>query len=283
MTTQQKTQIREALVRYTAGFDHPGLAAASLQGISKTVLLQVQAKNWDTISDQLWLQLARQVGFYCGAQMVADTSTFLLLGLLFSDAQHFGLSYGIAIAKGLGKTFAAHHYLRTHENVLYIACFEGHNRRTFIADLLVAAGVQPRGTVPEMMATLATAIAGLDEPLIIVDDAHLLRDRVLHVLTGVLDMVAGSVGLVAMGGQELKKKVLDGVQEQKAGYTVLYQRIGEKFVSLCQPAPNDAELICRANEINDEQVIADIKSQCIKDLQPLAGLIGRYRPLNMAA
>jgi hypothetical protein len=64
----------------------------------------VKNHNWELLSDRLWHHVARQVGFYCGDWNAADTSAYLLLRILFSDAQHYAMTYGIAIGEGLGKT-----------------------------------------------------------------------------------------------------------------------------------------------------------------------------------
>src|SRR6185437_13725271 len=107
MTNEQKRQVRDALIRYTSNFDTQTHASESLQGISSSTISQVKNNNWELLSERLWHHIARQVGFYCGEWQPADTSAYLLLRILFSDAQHYAMAYGIAIGTGMGKTFAA--------------------------------------------------------------------------------------------------------------------------------------------------------------------------------
>ena len=42
MTNEQKRQVREALIRYTANFDTQTQAAESLQGVSSSTISQVR-------------------------------------------------------------------------------------------------------------------------------------------------------------------------------------------------------------------------------------------------
>src|SRR3954466_6351117 len=120
MTHEQKKQVRDALVRYAASFPTQNEAAESLQGISPATLSLVRNNNWELLSERLWHHIARQVGFFCGEWQPADTSSYLLLRILLGDAQHYAMTYGIAIGKGLGKTFTAHHYTRENDNTIYL-------------------------------------------------------------------------------------------------------------------------------------------------------------------
>src|ERR1043165_4447123 len=109
MTNEQKKQVKDALVRYAANFDTQQQAAESLKGVSASTISQIKNNNWELLSERMWHHIARQVGFYCGEWQPADTSAYLLLNILFGDAQHYAMTYGIAFAKGTGKTFTAAH------------------------------------------------------------------------------------------------------------------------------------------------------------------------------
>ena len=273
MTNEQKAQVRDALVRYVNGFASQTLAAESLQGISASTISQVKNNNWELLSDRLWHTIARQVGFYCGEWQPADTGAYLLLRILFSDAQHYAMAYGIAIGKGLGKTFTASHYTRENDNTFYIACNELYNRKAFMLKLMETVGLDTKGTVPQMMEQFAGHITSLEEPLLILDDAHKLKDRVLHLVILLANAMAGKVGIIVMGGNELRMRIVEGVRLKKVGYDEIYKSIGRRFITLGSLGPKDVELVCRANGVYDDELISHISETCDNNLHNAAQLI----------
>lgn len=283
MTNEQKLQVKDALMRYTTSFDTQAEAAASLQGISASVISQVKNDNWELLSNKLWLHIARQVGFYCGQWHGADTSASLLLRILMGDAQRYGMSYGITMATGLGKTFTASQYRKEQHNILYIAGTEEHNRRSFMAMLMHGIGLMASGTFPEMINQFTATIATRDEPLLIIDDAHLFKDRVLQLVVTIANMLNGVVGVVIMGTDDLRLRITDGVAVSKVGYERMYSAFGKRFVTLSQLSPRDVELVCIANNVTDEATIAHITQRCDGSLHGIPEVLQQCSRMDIAA
>ena len=273
MTNEQKTQVRDALIRYTAGFATQALAADSLPGISSSTISQVKNNNWELLGNNMWHTIARQVGFYCGEWQPADTAAYMLLRILLSDAQHYAMTYGIAIGDGLGKTFTAAHYTRENENACYFSCNEEFNRRSFMMALMHTAGLDAKGSVPQMLQSFTNYISGKEKPLLILDDAHKLKDRVLHLVVLLANGFAGNAGIIIMGTDELRSRIIDGVRLKKIGFDDIYKSIGRRFITLNGPGIRDVELICHANGVYDEDVINHIKETCGDSLHPVAQLV----------
>jgi hypothetical protein len=282
MTNEQKKQVRDALLRYVSNFDTQSKAAESLHGISTSTISQVRNDNWELLSERLWHHIARQVGFYCGEWQPADTSAYLLLRILFSDAQHYAMAYGIAIGSGLGKTFTAGHYTRENENAFYISGNDEYNRRSFLGALLNSAGIEAKGTVPEMMARFTDYLTGKEQPMLIIDDAHKLKDRVLHLVVLLANSMAGKAGIIIMGSDELRMRIIEGVRLKKVGFDEIYKTIGRRFITLGSLGPNDVDLVCRANGLNDTETISRISEYCV-NLHDAARLIDQYTHMNIAA
>ncbi len=283
MTNEQKRQVREALLRYVSNFDTQSQAAESLQGISTSTISQVRNNNWELLSERLWHHIARQVGFYCGEWQPADTSAYLLLRILFSDAQHYAMAYGISIDAGLGKTFTAGHYTREQENVCYIAGSDTYNRKSFMTALLNSMGLIAAGTVPDMMKQFSDYLTGKEEPLLLIDDAHKLKDRVLHLLVLLANSVAGKAGIIIMGGAELRMRIIEGMRLKKVGFDEIYKTIGRRFITLGSLGPKDVELVCRANGLYDDEIIEYITVECANNLHAATRLIHQYTQMNIAA
>lgn len=273
MIQAQKQQVAEALTRYVNLFASQQDAADSLRDVNAAAISQVVNNHWDMVSNRTWQTIARQVGFYCGEWHTAETGAYMLLRILLADAQHFGMAYGMAIATGIGKTYPAMQYAKENAHTYYIACNELHNRRSFLTRLLQVAGITAKGSLAGMQQQLTAHLLTLDEPLLVFDDAHKLKDRVLHFIVSLANTLAGKCGMVIMGNDELRVRMMEGVRQGKEGYEQVYDSIGRRFVTLGQPGPQDVALVCRANGVTDEAVIAHIKDTCNNNLHQVAGMI----------
>ena len=283
MIHEQKQQVKDALVRYSAGFNTQTEAAASLVQVSPALITQVANDVWELISERTWHHLARQVGFYSGEWYPADTSGYMLLRILFNDAMHFATCYGIAMGSGLGKTFAASHYKREHENALYLACNDVQNRRVFMQRLLEAAGLKPEGDVPRMIAAFTACINEKEGALLIIDDAHTLKDRVLHLIVLLANKIAGRCGIALMGNEELRRRITEGVRLKKKGYGEVYKNFGSRFITVGRLSPGDIGRVCSANGVNDGYTISLIADECNGSLYRIPQLIAQYNQMSMAA
>lgn len=285
MTNEQKRQVRDALVRYASEFKTQTLAAESLQGISASTISQVKNNNWELLSERLWHHIARQVGFYCGEWQPADTSAYLLLRILLSDAQHYDMMYGIAMSEGLGKTFTAAHYARENEDVHYLAGNEHYNRKSFLDALIAETKAQKKAgsTMAEMIQLFTDHIARQSEPLIIIDDAHKLKDRVLHLVVLLANNLTGKAGIVLLGNDALRDRIVDGVRLKKPGYDEIYKSIGRRFITLHTLAPLDVKAVCRANGLYDDEIIEHIQATSNNNLHTAVSLIQMHLDTKAAA
>jgi len=283
MTHEQKRQVREALVRYMDNFDSQASAAASLEDISSSTISQIKNHNWELLSDRLWHHVARQVGFYCGDWYAADTSTYLLLRILFGDAQRYSMSYGIAIGHGMGKTFAASRYAHENDNVIYIAGNEQHNRKSFLQTLLAAAGENAESSAHAMLKQVITLIKDKEQPILIVDDAQKLKDRVLLLVVLLANSMADRAGIIIMGNDQLRARIIEGVRLKKTGFDEIYKTINRRFITLNCLSEGDVAAVCRANGLHDTDVISYINEACNNNLHAATSLVVQHKQQSIAA
>jgi hypothetical protein len=172
--------------------------------------------------------------------------------------------------------------VRENEDVWYVAGLEQYNRKSFMSMLLAAAGHRADGTVPELIEQVAAAAEEKEECLIIVDDAHKLKDRVLHLLVLLANRLAGKAGIVIMGNEDLRMRVVEGVRLKKTGYEEIFKSIGRRFITLNYLAPQDVALVCRANGVFDDDIINYITENA-GNLHHVAGMLQDHNQLRMAA
>lgn len=283
MTQDQKRQVREALLRYTDQQTNQNEAAKQLRGISSATLSLVRSSNWQAVSDSMWQLIARQVGFYGGDWHAADTSAHLLLRILMGDAQRHHVGHYVCMPSGLGKTYTASWYMRQHDEVYYIAGNSGLNRRGIIAQLMQQTGQEEHALTKVMLLQLSAYFAERENTLLVVDDAHLLPDRALTVISRIAAAMGTHAGLLIMGNTMLHNRIVEGARLGIAGFETLYGLCRKKAVVLQQLQANDVELVCCANGITDAGVIQYITASCGSNLHHAACLITQYTRQKIAA
>lgn len=283
MTKEQKSQVKEALMRYVSSFQTQSLAAASLSGVTPSVISLIKRDSWETVSERTWQHVARQVGFFCGGWHSADTSAVLLLRILFGDARRHNTAYGVAMQGGLGKSYAAKQYAKANAGVVYYPCLATHNRRSFMNGLMMNAGLKPLTAIPDMINTFTAAAAAGEQTLLILDDTHLLKDRVLQLVITLANSLTGIAGFVFMGNMSWAARITGGIADDRPGYDRIYNSFGRRFVTLASLSPTDVAQVCHANGITDADLIAGIVAESDNDLHKTTALIKQYAVAAAAA
>lgn len=65
-------------------------------------------------------------------------------------------------------------------------------------------------------------------------------------------MLQNKSGVVILGNDKLRSRIIEGVRLKKAGFDEIYKAIGRRFITLGSLAPKDIELVCRANGLYDD-------------------------------
>jgi hypothetical protein len=93
----------------------------------------------------------------------------------------------------------------------------------------------------------------------------------------------GKAGILLMGNEELRPRIIEGVRTGRLGYEEIYQTIGRRFVTLSYLSPSDVAAVCRANGVYDEETIAHISSNCDNCLHTATYLIQQCMEQRIAA
>jgi hypothetical protein len=251
MTQEKKFQIRNALQRYMQCYPNRLEMLSTLKGIHPELVKNVLNFNWHLLQPQQWQALARKVGFYSDDWMPADTGTFLLLNLLFNDAARHTQTYGIALSKATGKSFTAEYYAKQHPDTLYLKANNIHTQKTLLSTLLKQLFMHPSSTVNTMIKQLHYAFDQMNEPLLIIDDAHKLKPSVLQML-GLL--INGKCGVIIMGNEKLAQRI----QASPKRFAKLFLQLGNRFIKGNPNRMSDAALLCKANGIDDPDKITEL-------------------------
>lgn len=273
ISEELKKQIAEDLRNYIKSMAGGSANKASkmLKNVSNGYISLIINEKWEAISDDTWRNLQKQVSSSSEWKIV-QTRGFKFLNQLFADARIHSNTFGIIGNTGYGKTQTTEHI--GSDNVFVVKSNEYFTSRTFLEELLRLMGKSGYGsTASSMIDVIIQTLLKLESPLIIIDEADKLNDKVLYFFISLYNALEGKCGLIIMATPYLKKRIDDGVHKNKKGYQEIYSRIGRNFLEVPKPSKNDIFAIIEANGITDELTKTGIynKSEC--DLRSVKRLV----------
>lgn len=278
MDNTTKEQIRTELSNYVSKFDSLNKAGTSLRNVSIATISNIlNQKSLEKVSDEMWRNLANQIGLNENWQVV-PTFNYQLLSGLFTDAALYQNVLAIIGDASVGKTEAAKQYGNNHKNVYLVRCDEFWNRRTFLTEILHAMGLDAGGyTVPDMMATAVKHILKVKNPILILDEIDKVNDNILCSVISIYNRIEGNCGMVLMATDHLERRLDRGLRLNKKGYKELYSRLGKKLIPLDATTRKDIEAIILANGISNPETIAQIYNDSDNDLRRVKRLVHTHK------
>lgn len=284
METIKKQQITNALRIYCERYESQNKAANSLKGVSAATISQMLNGNWELIKDEMWRNVAVQIGYKNERWEAVETTDYRRMMALLDDVKANSLVMGITGDAGTGKTFACKQYIASHKQTYLLCCNEYWNRKLFLTELLTAMGRDYTGfTVGEMMHEAVRTLKMQESPLLILDEADKLSDQVLYFFITLYNHLEDECGIVLCATNHLEKRIMRGIKLNKKGYNEIWSRLGRKCISLKGVSSADIAAICEANGVETNSDIDNIISDCESDLRRVkrrVHAIGRKRSLK---
>lgn len=268
MENLKKQQIANALHIYCERYASQNKAANSLKNVSAATISQMLNGNWELIKDDMWRNVATQIGYKDEKWAAVETSNYLRMLELLNDVKANSLVMGITGDAGTGKTFACKQYAESNKQVYLLCCNEYWNRKLFLTELLTALGRDYTGfTVGEMMNEAVRVLKMQESPLIILDEADKLSDQVLYFFITLYNQLEDECGIVLCATSHLEKRILRGIKLNKKGYNEIWSRLGRKCVKLKGVTAADVAAICEVNGITDRARVESVIADCESDLR----------------
>ena len=264
MTEIQKKEIQSLLNIYCGDFDSQSQAAASLKDISEANVIAIRKGKWESVSDNMFRNVGKQVGWNELKKVQVDTLDFETLILYFGIARENGATFAITGNAGYGKTFAGKWYRDAMRGkpVYYMECAQHLNRKYFLVKLIETMGKKPDGkSVYEMMEFIISELRKQDQPLIILDEVDKLKDDVLQFFITFYNELNGLCGIVWTSTDSIQKRIRHGLRLNKSGYNEIFRRIGRSFIELKGTNAAEVKQLCEANGITDPELIHKIRNE----------------------
>jgi len=261
ITEIQKKEIFISLQNYIAGFNSQAKAAASLKEVSEATCIQILGNRWKEISDNMWMNVGKQIGWNTKQITLVETQDVRTLIEFFEIAREEGANFGITGISGSGKTFTAAWYANANRKnaVYHIACAEYWSKKMFLSEILSKMGITNTGfNVGEMMNAIVTNLRKQYQPLLIIDEIDKVSDNVLYFYITLYNELKGLCGIVMLGTDYLSKRIDKGVAKNTKGFKEIYSRLGSRFITLDSTDKKEVAEICKAHGITDALDVQEI-------------------------
>lgn len=266
--------IVEALKAYMEQKGGQNKAANSIKGVSSATLSQMVSGKWEHISDEMWRNVARAVGFGVKAWRTAATATYLQVHALLRGAQEEARVMSLTAPAGSGKTYAAREYESAHRNVYRLMCDEFWSKNDFVEELLRAMGEKADGlTKRERLALACSVLSKKEKPLLVFDEFDKLGDNVWSFFITLYNRLEDRCGMVLLSTDYIEKRFRMGLKYQRRGYPEIWSRLGSRCVELDRADYDDVRAVCEANGVSDEAVVEDIARSAEGDLRRVRQLV----------
>jgi hypothetical protein len=138
-----------------------------------------------------------------------------------------------------------------------LCCSEFWNKKTFVSELLRAMGRTTDGfaNVGDMISEAVRRLKMQDTPLVIIDEADKLPDRVLYFFITLYNQLQDGCGIVMFATSYLEKRLRNGIRLNKKGYSEIWSRIGRRCVELRGVTAADIVSICEKNGVSEKKTI----------------------------
>jgi plasmid maintenance system antidote protein VapI len=278
MENFEKQKVVNKLAAYCARFDSQNRAAKSLKGVSAATVSQMVNGKWELIKDEMWRNVAAQIGYTAEKWNIAETRDFKLLTQLLNYSKQKSKVSFITGAAGSGKTETIKHFAAENKRVHVVKCNDFWNRKTFLGELLTVMGLDSSGlTMYEMMSVIIRSIKQQDRPIIILDEADKLSDQLLYFFITLYNNLEDHCSIIMIATSFLQRRMERGIRLGKKGYPEIYSRGGRKFIELKGVGSADVRAVCIANGVTEPKAIKEIFEDSVNDLRRVKAKIEAYK------
>lgn len=237
--------------------------------VSNATISQILANNWESISDEMWRKISAGVG---GASkewvLVEDVSVTDKLLKFLNESQQLSLVFGITANAGSGKSATISHYVQNHSHAYAISCNEYMEEKDFVLEIFKSMGREPNTSrIYPMTVELIDILKKTPFPVLILDEADKLKNRVLNFFITFYNHLEGICGINLIATSYLEKRIKNGAQNNTKGFREIYSRLGRKFIKLNEVNYTDVYKICHANGVTEDITIQSIFNECENDLR----------------
>jgi DNA transposition AAA+ family ATPase len=262
--------------------------ANQLGDVSDTAINFIRNHKWRDNAELVSMKVFRKVASWLKIEtdwnIVREDINYKKVMRVCEEAQTQCESFAISAPPGTSKTQPAEDYSRN-KNVFFLACAAHWTKKVFLEKLLQAMG--QRLITGEGLAAMCDRIVqklnSMDRPLIIVDEADKLSDRIFQFFITFYNDTYTNCGFLFLGSVFFEIEVTRRVNENRQGYAEFFSRVGREFIHLKVPDDKRIAAICEANGLSDQLDIRQIVNTCKGDLRVVKRMVQNFKKAKKLA
>jgi DNA transposition AAA+ family ATPase len=233
ITQELKQKIAQAMVAQRENFGGSDAQYAVSLGINGSVYNRIKKGETEKVlANAKWISLARTLNVEIGGGSewkTARTPVFVSITTQLEFCQQNASLAVLCDDPGIGKTYTAEQYARTHKNVVYVDCSQVKTKQQLVRFIAKELGVGHTGKYRDVYGDLVFYLRSLPDPLIILDEAGDLNYPAFLELKALQNRTKECCGWYMMGADGLRAKIQSGINSTIVGYAEIFDRYGAKF------------------------------------------------------
>lgn len=271
MKNEIRNRIFNAIDDYRKIIDWTDTDYATKLGISPALYSRIKKGETDIVSDQLLTRIADilHVDLSACQWKIAETETYKYIWNQLTACKKNGISAMFCDISDIGKTVTAKDFARKNPNVVYIDCGLYKTRQQLIRKIAQDFGAYSKGRYHDILIGLIAFIKGLNEPMIILDEAGDVHYETFLELKALWNGAEHYCSWYMIGANGLKNKIKRGIARDKVGYEEMFRRYGKRFQRVTPKGEqdrekwlqNDAAMIIKINGGDVNKVLAKVQKK----------------------
>lgn len=182
------------------------------------------------ISQQKLEHVAQVLGVTNSQWKAARTQVLTYIHAQLEACQQSGLCAILVDRAGIGKTFAAQLYKRTHSNVIYIDCSQAKTKRRLMKAIARQLGIDTAKTYDKLYEAVTYALStAFDHPIVILDEMGDLKREAILEVKALWNATQYRCAWYAIGADGLQNRIDSSIKNNVVGFVELFSRFGATY------------------------------------------------------
>lgn len=182
------------------------------------------------LAAQKWEYIAQTLGVSAATWKAARTQVLEYIHTQLEMCQQNSMAAILVDPAGVGKTFAAKLYKRSHSNVVYVDCSQSRTRQQLLLSIAQQLGIDVMKKSDDLYRIVTYSLnTAFDHPLVILDEMGDLKLDAIQAVKAMWTAAECRSGWYAIGAEGLQARIERSIKNRVPGFVELYSRFGGTF------------------------------------------------------
>lgn len=182
------------------------------------------------LAAQKWEYIAQTLGVGTATWKAARTQVLEYIHTQLEMCQQNSLCAILVDRAGIGKTYAAQLYKRSHSNVVYVDCSQSKTKRKLLRVIARQLGIDTAKTYDNLYDSVTYALStAFDRPIVILDEMGDLKREAILEVKALWNATQYRCAWYAIGADGLRNRIDTSIKNNVIGFVELFSRFGGTY------------------------------------------------------